>query len=159
MTDKLTNKQEAFAVAFVRSGNATEAYREAYDVEPNCTDHWLHVEACQLLSHPKIAPRIEGLREELKQAKVYTILAAADEFEEARKLAMVEKAPAAAVSAIKGKVDLFGLAAPTKGRTEIVGKDGGAIKTEETGGGAAKLAAVLEAIAERSGKAGEPPAE
>lgn len=38
--------------------------------------------------------------------------------------------------------------------SEVVGKDGGPIKTEEVGSGAAKLAAVLDAIAERSGTAG-----
>lgn len=43
-------------------------------------------------------------------------------------------------------------------RTEISGPDGGPIKTEETGQGAAKLAAFLDTIAERSGTAGEPDA-
>lgn len=41
----------------------------------------------------------------------------------------------------------------------LTGKDGGAIQTEEVGAAATKLAAFVNAIAERSGKAGEPPAE
>lgn len=36
--------------------------------------------------------------------------------------------------------------------------DGAPIRTEEVGQGAAKLAAVLDAIAQRSGTAGDPPA-
>ncbi len=39
-------------------------------------------------------------------------------------------------------------------RREHTGADGGSFKTEEVGMGAAKLLAVIEAIAERSGKAG-----
>ena len=32
----LTPKQEAFACAYVETGNASEAYRRAYDVAPDC---------------------------------------------------------------------------------------------------------------------------
>lgn len=39
---------------------------------------------------------------------------------------------------------------------EHTGKDGGAIQTEEVGAGAAKLAAFLSGIAERSGTSGDP---
>lgn len=42
---------------------------------------------------------------------------------------------------------------------EISGPDGGPIKTEEKGAGAAKLAAALDRIAERSRAAGETDAE
>lgn len=41
-------------------------------------------------------------------------------------------------------------------RRELTGAEGGAIKTEETGGGAAKLAALLDGIEERSRATGEP---
>lgn len=44
-------------------------------------------------------------------------------------------------------------------KKEHTGKDGGPIQTEETGQGAAKVLAHLEAIAERSGTSGEPDAE
>lgn len=40
-------------------------------------------------------------------------------------------------------------------RREVTGADGGAIKTEETGGAADKLAVMLSSIAERSGTSGE----
>ena len=41
-------------------------------------------------------------------------------------------------------------------RRELTGAEGGAIKTEEVGSGAAKLANFLDGIAERSGTTGEP---
>ena len=33
----LTPKQDAFACAYVETGNASEAYRRAYDVAPDCS--------------------------------------------------------------------------------------------------------------------------
>jgi phage terminase small subunit len=33
MTDKLTPKQERFVQAYIETGNATEAYRQAYDAK------------------------------------------------------------------------------------------------------------------------------
>jgi len=44
-------------------------------------------------------------------------------------------------------------------RKELTGADGGAIKTEETGQAAAKLATLLSGIAERSGTTGNPAGE
>lgn len=43
--------------------------------------------------------------------------------------------------------------------TEHTGPDGGPIRTEEVGAGAAKLAAFIESIAQRSREAGEPSPE
>ena len=148
MADDLTAKQEAFALAYVETGNATEAYRRAYDVAADARDQWLYVEASQLLDHPKVALRIEELQEQAARLSFYTIKAAFDEYEEARQLAMAERAPAAAVSAIAGKAKLFGLDRPSRGA--VTGANGGPIQTEETGQGAAKLAAFLATLAERS---------
>lgn len=44
-------------------------------------------------------------------------------------------------------------------KAELTGKDGGAIETKETGQGAAVLSAFIDALAERSGAAGEPAEE
>ncbi|MDE0590428.1 terminase small subunit [Halocynthiibacter sp. C4] len=149
--DKLTEKQEAFALAYFETGNAGEAYRRAYDVEENARDSWIYVEACQLLDNPKIALKLNALREQASELAIYNVLQASAEYEAARSLAEQEKNPSAMVGAISGKVKLFGLEAPKASRHEITGKDGGAIKTEEVGQGAAKLASFLENIAERSG--------
>lgn len=150
--NKLTEKQEAFTLGFFQHGNATQAYRDAYDVDPNSKDSWIHVEACQMLDNPKIALRLKALRDQAEQLAIYSVMQACEEYEEARQLAMAEASPAAAVSAITGKVKLFGLEAATKRKHEITGKDGQPIKTESTG--VAKLSALLDAISSRT--TGEP---
>jgi len=124
----LTEKQEAFALAFLETGNAAEAYRRAYDVAADAKDSWLYVEACQLLDNPKIALRLQELRDQAERLSIFTLAAAMEEFEEARKLALKEGQAAAAVSATSGKVKLFGLDRPTKIAAEHLGKNGGAIQ-------------------------------
>jgi len=106
----LTTKQEAFALAYVETGNAAEAYRRAYDVAPDAKDSWIYVEALQLLDHPRIGPRIAALKEQALRLAGYTVHKAAEEYEEARATAIKLGMPAAAVSAVTGKVKLFGLA-------------------------------------------------
>lgn len=132
MTQALTPKQEAFALAYFETGNAAEAYRRAYDVSENARDQWLYVEASQLLDHPLITLRLEALQEQAAKLAMFTRQKAMEEYEEARKIAREEKAPAAMVSATNGKVKLFGLDAPTKIKAEMTGKDGGPIQTQET---------------------------
>lgn len=146
----LTPKQEAFALAFLETGNAAEAYRRAYDVAPDAKDGWLYVEACQLLDNPKIALRLKTLREQAERLSIFNLAAAMDEFEQARSLAKTTMNPSAMVAATAGKVKLFGLDRPTK--IEHAGKDGGAIKTEDSG--IAKLIAYLDAVSSRA--SGEP---
>ena len=106
---QITAKQEAFALAYFETGNAAEAYRRAYDVEETSRDGWLYVEACQLLDNPRIAQRIKELRDQAQTLSIYNVLRASEEYEEARQMAMREGSAAAAVSAITGKVKLFGL--------------------------------------------------
>lgn len=148
----LTEKQEAFALAFLETGNAAEAYRRAYDVAPDAKDGWIYVEACQLLDHPKVALRLQSLRDQAERLSIFNLSAAMDEFEQARTLAKAEKNPSAMVAATTGKVKLFGLDRP--GKVEVTGKDGGPIKTEDV---SAKdlLRAHLDAIASRATGASE----
>jgi len=113
-TAGLTSKQETFAVAYSISGRATDAYREAYDVDRTATDSWIHVEACQLLDHPKIAPRIQELQAAAKKRSEFTVFKALEELEEARKMAKTEKNPAAMVSATNSKVKVLGMDRPAK---------------------------------------------
>lgn len=124
----LTAKQEAFALAYVETGNAAESYRRAYDVAAEARDSWIYVEALQLLDHPRIGPRIAALKEQALRLAGYTIHKAAEEYEEARQLALKSGMPAAAVSAVSGKVKLFGLERQ-RIRHELTGKDGGPIQT------------------------------
>lgn len=110
----LTVKQTAFCRAYIESGNAAQAYREAYDVAEDAKDGWIRVEACQLLDNPNVTREIQRLQEEAARLSLYTVKAAYDELEDARLLARDVKQPGAAVSAISAKIKLFGLDKPMK---------------------------------------------
>lgn len=124
----LTPKQEAFALAYFETGNAAEAYRRAYDVATDAKDHWIYVEAGQLLDHPMISLRVKSLQEQAEKLSIFTRHKALLEYEEARDVAKKLGNPSAMVSATNGKAKLFGLEAPTKARVEHTGKDGGPIE-------------------------------
>jgi phage terminase small subunit len=53
MNRRLTQKQENFCLAYIECGNASEAYRRAYDAE-NMQPQTIHVKASELLSSGKI---------------------------------------------------------------------------------------------------------
>lgn len=61
MACDLTPKQEAFCFAYVETGNASEAYRRAYDTE-NMSVEAIKAEAYKLRGHPDITLTIESLR-------------------------------------------------------------------------------------------------
>lgn len=62
---KLTPKQEKFANLYVELGNASEAYRRAYDVTTD-NINTINVKASTLLKESKISLRVKELQEELK---------------------------------------------------------------------------------------------
>jgi Phage terminase, small subunit len=63
-SSKLTVKQETFCRAYIKTGNASEAYRRAYDAK-RMKDAAVHVKACELLKNGKVAVRIETLQSEI----------------------------------------------------------------------------------------------
>ena len=62
----LTVKQERFAQAYVRTGKASEAYRESYDAE-KMKPATVWTEASLLLDNPKVAQRVERLNAEIEK--------------------------------------------------------------------------------------------
>jgi phage terminase small subunit len=104
----LTPKQENFCLAYLETGNASEAYRRAYSAE-NMKPDSINVNACKLLADAKIALRLEELREPIMQRHAITVDDLLAELEEARQLAISTEAPAPAVSATMGKAKLLGL--------------------------------------------------
>jgi phage terminase small subunit len=58
---KLTPKQERFCYEFVRSGNATDAYRQAYDAS-RMAPGTIHNRACRLRKESKVGARILELQ-------------------------------------------------------------------------------------------------
>lgn len=122
----LTPKQEAFALAYVETGNAAEAYRRAYDVKAATQHSTIYSAASRLLADPKICARVAELQDQAAQLALFTVKNAFEEYEIARQLALEEKNPSAAVAAVTGKVKLFGLE-QQKTKVEHGGPDGGPI--------------------------------
>jgi len=68
----LTVKQEKFANLYVELGNASEAYRQAYNVKDSTSIETINVSASKLLADPKITLRVEELRNEVKESHCIT---------------------------------------------------------------------------------------
>jgi len=109
MTDKLTPKQEAFAMAYVESGNASKAYKAAYYVNENTNNNSISVEASKLKNSPKITLRILEMQEDMRERLEVTIDGLTKELEYARVTAQENGQASAMVSATMGKAKLHGV--------------------------------------------------
>lgn len=67
----LTQKQEAFCLAYIETGNASEAYRRAYNAA-NMKPETVNRKAKELLDNGKIAARLKELNEKAVSAAVMT---------------------------------------------------------------------------------------
>lgn len=105
---KLTPKQENFCLAYLETGNASEAYRRAYDAS-GMSSVSVNRKAKELVDNVKIAARLDELREPILKRHAITVDDLLAELEEARRLALETEAPAPAVSATMGKAKLLGL--------------------------------------------------
>jgi hypothetical protein len=117
---KLTIKQEKFAQAYVETGNASEAYRRAYDAE-RMKDKQIWEEACKRLKTPKVSPRVDQLKAANRERHEITVDDLVVELEAARTLAERIESPSAMVAASLGKGKLLGLVID---RGELTGKNG-----------------------------------
>lgn len=106
----MTPKQEQFARLYVETGNASEAYRRAYDAE-KMKPETVTNEAYKLLQDPDITAMIDGLKAEHKARHYVTVDSVLDELEQARQRALSAPTPqsSAAVSATMGKAKILGL--------------------------------------------------
>lgn len=106
----LTPKQEAFCLAYLETGNASEAYRRSYDAK-NMKPDTITVKASELLSNGNISVRLAELRAPIIAKAQLTVEDLLEELEEARKVALDSPMPqtSAAVSATMGKAKLLGL--------------------------------------------------
>jgi len=103
----MTPKQADFVRWYFELGNASEAYKRAYNsrAKPNT----LHRKANGLLKHPIIKSEIEAMQEEAKNRNNITIDNVIAELEEARQTAKQSGNASAMVSATMGKAKLLGL--------------------------------------------------
>lgn len=107
---KLTHKQEAFCIAYIECGNASDAYRSAYNAE-NMKPETVNRNAKTLMDNSKIATRLAELREPIMHRHNVTVDSLVAELEEARQVALGAETPqsSAAVAATMGKAKLCGL--------------------------------------------------
>lgn len=106
----LTLKQEAFCQAYIETGNASEAYRMAYQAE-GMKPEVVNVKAAELLKNGKVSVRVDELKEEHRNRHNLTVDDLIRELEEARQAALGADTPqsSAAVGATMGKAKLLGL--------------------------------------------------
>lgn len=122
----LTQKQEAFCIAYMETSNATESYRRAYDTS-KMNPATINRCAKDVIDNPKITARLVELRAPIIAKTQITVEDLLAELEEARKMAIDTEAPGPAVSATMGKAKLLGM---DKQVVELTGKNGGAIITK-----------------------------
>ena len=65
---KLTPKQNKFAEEYVNTGNASEAYRRAYDVAKTTSNEVIAVKASELLKNGNISVRVKDLQKQEAEA-------------------------------------------------------------------------------------------
>ena len=122
----LTIKQERFCMVYVETGNASEAYRQAYNAE-NMKEASINVNACKLLADAKITLRVKELKSGHTKRHELTIDDLVKQLEEARQVALALENPqcSAAISATMGTAKLLGLVVD---KNETTGANGGAIQ-------------------------------
>ena len=70
---ELRVKQERFLQIFLEEGNASEAYRRAYDVSPDTKPETIHRKAAELLANGKVTARLEQMRADLRKRHEITL--------------------------------------------------------------------------------------
>lgn len=104
----MTPKQEAFCLAYIETGNASEAYRQAYAAQ-NMKAVSVNVEARKMLADPKIAHRVAVLKAAHVERHNVTVDDIRAMLLEDRAFARECETPAAAISATMGLAKLYGL--------------------------------------------------
>ncbi|QKL02603.1 terminase small subunit [Pseudomonas sp. NY5710] len=125
---RFTDKMELFCLAYVETGNASEAYRRSYNTS-NMADKTAQREGYNLLQNPLVQARIEELRIKVMERHEITVDTLLAELEEARLLGKETGKASAMVTASMGKAKLLGL---DKQIVELTGKDGAPIETKST---------------------------
>lgn len=108
MAQRLTIKQENFCLAYVETGNASEAYRRAYDVGEMLPAS-INSKAFELLENVKITDRIQELRKPIMERHKITVDDLLAELEEARQMGLKTEKAGPMAQATMGKAKLLGL--------------------------------------------------
>ena len=105
---ELTLKQRKFLEQYLIHGNATKAYRAAYNCE-NQGDATVSQSAYLLTQHPEISLKIKEARELARQKHAITVDDLVAELEEARAISKEDRVGGTMVAATMGKGKLLGL--------------------------------------------------
>jgi phage terminase small subunit len=111
---KETPKKAKFARLWRELGNASEAYRQSYNVSADTKPETVWDSACKLLQDPWVAQRIMELEKEARALHLVTVESLTTELENAREQAERLKQPSAQTSAILGKARLNGIGVDKK---------------------------------------------
>jgi phage terminase small subunit len=143
----MTPKQEKFCLLYRETGNASEAYRQAYDAA-KMKPETVNRNAKALLDNSKIATRLRELGQVDMERHIVTADTIASMLKEDREFAREMETPSAAVTATMGLAKLYGLLTD---KTEVTGKDGAAIKIEAVKADAESFKRTIAGIAARIG--------
>jgi len=72
MAKSLTLKQENFCLAYIETGNASEAYRRAFNTE-RMKAETIHVKACELLKEDKVTVRLNEFKKPIIEKAQLTL--------------------------------------------------------------------------------------
>lgn len=107
MMSELTVKQSDFCLFYIETGNASEAYRRAYDAE-NMKPETVNRRAFDLMENSKIKARIEALQVEHRKEHNITVSDILNKLEDIYSEAMKKGNLSSAVSAVMGQAKVLG---------------------------------------------------
>ncbi len=113
----LTQRQEAFCLAFVETGNASEAYRRAYKPK-RMSAKSIHEKASHILAEGKVRARVADLRGKAADQAVLTLVDHLSKLAELRDMAVKDEEWDAAIRAETKRGEAAGLY-PDRGRVNV----------------------------------------
>lgn len=120
----LTQKQENFCLSYIETGNASEAYRRAYDAE-NMKEATVNNKSHVLLKNGDITARLSELRAPVVAKAQITLEQHLIDLKRLRDLAEASEKFGPAVQAEMARGKASGLYVD---KTELTGKDGGPVE-------------------------------
>lgn len=111
--NNLTPKQEKFCQVYVETGNASEAYRQSYNVGTMPPES-IYVKANEVKSNVKVSLRIKELQEEHRKRHMFTVDTAHQQYIEALEMAKLKEKPESIIAATKAQCELHGIEPPKK---------------------------------------------
>ena len=146
----LTPKQEAFARAYVETGNASEAYRRAYNAG-NMKPETVNRCAKQVVDNPKVAARLVEYRQAAAERTLVTVELLTNKLMNLAQKGEDKGTETGYSVARASLMDVAKLNGLVVDKNEHTGKDGGAIQYEQLKADADAFESAITRLAARSG--------